>query len=235
LKKGLEFVSHSGFLESPYLTVSELSHYLKLPAETVYKYVRDGRIPASKVGRHWRFQRGEIDRWVRFQRESDLRPLQVLVVDDEEVICRLLSRWLTDAGCQAHTASSGRDAVSLFRATPFFDLVTLDLCMPGMTGVEVLRELRAVRQDVMIAIVTADVESRLLDEALELGPVIAMKKPIYRQAFLMMVNCLIGCGRGVAPMETLLPRHPSAVPRRNPPTPSPSESTSSEAEVPQAS
>jgi len=46
------------------LTLEELSSYLKIPKSTVYKLVREGKIPAQKVGRHWRFRKEAIDRWL---------------------------------------------------------------------------------------------------------------------------------------------------------------------------
>ncbi|MDH7513476.1 MAG: helix-turn-helix domain-containing protein [Clostridiales bacterium] len=38
--------------------------YLKIPKSTLYKLVREGKIPSQKIGRHWRFQKGAIDNWL---------------------------------------------------------------------------------------------------------------------------------------------------------------------------
>lgn len=46
------------------LTIEELSAYLKIPRSTLYKLVRGGMIPSQKVGRHWRFRKETIDRWL---------------------------------------------------------------------------------------------------------------------------------------------------------------------------
>lgn len=46
------------------LTIQELAAYLKISKSTLYKLVREGKIPAQKIGRHWRFRRGTIDRWL---------------------------------------------------------------------------------------------------------------------------------------------------------------------------
>ena len=43
------------------LTIEELSTYLKISKSTLYKLVREGRIPCQKIGRHWRFRKGAID------------------------------------------------------------------------------------------------------------------------------------------------------------------------------
>jgi excisionase family DNA binding protein len=46
------------------LTIEELSVYLKIPKSTLYKLVREGKVPSQKVGRHWRFRKKAIDRWL---------------------------------------------------------------------------------------------------------------------------------------------------------------------------
>jgi len=45
-------------------TIEELSEYLKIPKATLYKLAQEGKIPCQKVGRHWRFRKEAIDRWL---------------------------------------------------------------------------------------------------------------------------------------------------------------------------
>jgi len=45
-------------------TIDELSEYLKIAKSTLYKLAQEGRIPAQKVGKHWRFRKAAIDRWL---------------------------------------------------------------------------------------------------------------------------------------------------------------------------
>ena len=52
------------------LTLQELQQYLKIPKPTLYQLAQTGRIPAAKVGRHWRFQRRSIDRWLQSQERT---------------------------------------------------------------------------------------------------------------------------------------------------------------------
>lgn len=52
------------------MTVDELAAYLKIPKSTLYKLVREGQIPSQKVGRHLRFRKETIDRWLD-QREGE--------------------------------------------------------------------------------------------------------------------------------------------------------------------
>jgi excisionase family DNA binding protein len=44
------------------LNIKEVSNYLKIPVSTIYKLVQGGKVPAVKVGKHWRFMKRDIDR-----------------------------------------------------------------------------------------------------------------------------------------------------------------------------
>ena len=71
-----------------------------------------------------------------------LRDLRVLVVDDEKDSRLLIAHYLEEFGCQVITAAGGEQGIRLARErSP--DLMTLDLMMPGMTGWEVLKQLKA--------------------------------------------------------------------------------------------
>ena len=52
-----------------WLTLDEVAEYLKLSRTTLYRLAQDGEIPASKVGSQWRFDREEIDEWMKNQRQ----------------------------------------------------------------------------------------------------------------------------------------------------------------------
>jgi excisionase family DNA binding protein len=54
------------------LTLEEACAYLKIPKSSLYKLAKAGRIPCQKVGRHWRFSKEAVDRWLARER-SDQR------------------------------------------------------------------------------------------------------------------------------------------------------------------
>ena len=56
------------------LTIEELSTYLRIPKSTLYKLVREGKVPCQKIGRHWRFQKGAIDHWLGEMRVNESPP-----------------------------------------------------------------------------------------------------------------------------------------------------------------
>jgi len=56
--------------EDNILTLHELAAYLKIPESTLYKIVREGGVPAQKIGKHWRFNKKAIDSWIANGKEA---------------------------------------------------------------------------------------------------------------------------------------------------------------------
>jgi CheY-like chemotaxis protein len=103
----------------------------------------------------------------------------LLVVDDVDDNRDLLSRWLKKRGFEVATAASGAEALDVV-ARRSIDLVILDVTMPGMSGLEVLRELRKVSgaADLPVIMATARARSEHMVEALDLGANDYVTKPI---------------------------------------------------------
>jgi excisionase family DNA binding protein len=53
------------------MTVSDVADYLRIPVSSVYKLAQEGKIPGLKVGRHWRFHRGTLGKWIVSQTNDD--------------------------------------------------------------------------------------------------------------------------------------------------------------------
>lgn len=81
------------------------------------------------------------------------QPARILVVDDESNIRLTLSALLTRAGHSVTTAASGEEAVALFDRQPF-DMLVVDLKMPGMDGMQVVGELRDKKLDTAVIVLT---------------------------------------------------------------------------------
>jgi CheY-like chemotaxis protein len=79
---------------------------------------------------------------------------RILVIDDEEVIRKSFTLALMDSGYEVDTAESGEKGIEK-AGKERYDLIYLDLKMPGLNGVETLRELRKRDRDIPIYIVTA--------------------------------------------------------------------------------
>jgi two-component system nitrogen regulation response regulator GlnG len=79
---------------------------------------------------------------------------RVLIVDDERLIRWSLERKLRDSGYAVRTAGTGEEALELFRREPA-EVVLLDLRLPGIEGLEVLRVLRDLSATVQVVVVSA--------------------------------------------------------------------------------
>ena len=105
-----------------------------------------------------------------------MRPERILVVDDEHRIVENLTTYLTRVGYQVTGAYSGDEAVALF-SRDLFDLMLLDISMPGMNGYQTMEHILGLNPDMLIIIMTgfASVESAV--RALKEGAWDYLKKP----------------------------------------------------------
>jgi CheY-like chemotaxis protein len=105
---------------------------------------------------------------------------EILVVDDEPMVGQLLKSFLNGLGFRTRFAATGSEALAaLERALP--DVMLLDIYMPGYSGVEVLRRLRARWPDEFpfgVIILTGSRQEPLLEEVLALGAFDVLLKPI---------------------------------------------------------
>jgi DNA-binding response OmpR family regulator len=101
---------------------------------------------------------------------------RLLIVDDETAVLDVLAEYFTSQGHDVHTAQSGPEALdALGRVRP--DLILLDIRMPGMDGVQVLRELRSRAATVPVVMVTANEDLALARLTLRLGAFDYVSKP----------------------------------------------------------
>jgi len=108
------------------------------------------------------------------------RPLKVLHVDDDPMNLRVVQEILGAFGHQAVMACSGQEALERL-ACEAFDIMLLDIHMPGMTGLDVIERLRAStgpERNVPVIALTADVYSRRPAEYVALGFNDFVSKPI---------------------------------------------------------
>lgn len=102
---------------------------------------------------------------------------RILIADDELALGRSLARVLTNAGYEVVTVGDGEAAVEAI-GTQHFDVVLSDIQMPGMTGVDLLREIRVHDLDVPVVLMTADPTIETAALAVELGALQYLLKPI---------------------------------------------------------
>jgi len=121
---------------------------------------------------------------------------KILIVDDEEVIRQMLSERLIAEDYQCSIAAAGKDALEQINKEEF-DLILLDVRMPGKSGLEVLRESRALRPDAAVMMVTAvdDVNSAV--EAMQMGALDYVVKPFGLKELVTKVAQTLQKGRAL--------------------------------------
>jgi DNA-binding response OmpR family regulator len=113
----------------------------------------------------------------------------VLVVEDESDLARVVKRHVEDIGCRVRIAPSGESALEA-AATQEFDLVLLDVMLPGIDGLEVCRRLRARQQYMPVLMLTA--RSSEIDKVLglETGADDYLTKPFSVQELLARIKAI---------------------------------------------
>jgi excisionase family DNA binding protein len=167
------------------LTTRQVAKYLQLKPVTVRRKAARGEIPAIKIGKEIRFDKAQIDRWLRERiiRES----AQILVVDDEPIIGELIRNGLEARGYQVTTSLSSLEALEIIRQKRF-DLIFLDLVMPELDGSELFKRIREIDKDVPVVIVTGYPNSEVMARAMECGPFSVIKKPFVIEDILRLLR-----------------------------------------------
>ena len=180
------------------LTTGEVANFVGVNFQTVLRWIQKGHIKAHKLpgrGDH----RVTIPDFLAFLADFDLpvpeefRTISdcVLVVEDEPLISKLIKVTLESANYSVITASSGFEAGSLLhKYLP--SLITLDLKMPGLDGMSILKFIRSNEKynDVKVLLISAHLE---LDEQkyLDYGANGILKKPFKTEVLLTQVHELL--------------------------------------------
>ena len=116
---------------------------------------------------------------------------QILVVDDEEVMCESLAAWLREDGYSVDTAASGHEAVEKSRLRDYA-IYFVDLKMPGgMDGIETMMQIRTLRPDASIIIITAYATVDTAITAMKEGAQEYIVKPCNPEEISLLVNRII--------------------------------------------
>ena len=106
-----------------------------------------------------------------------MEQIRVLVVDDELFVGELLKEYLAIIGYEVAAVSNGRDALSFIQQSPPH-IVILDIRMPGMGGMEVLKSIKEKHSNINVIMLSAYGDPETVNEALRLGADHYLQKPM---------------------------------------------------------
>ncbi|MFC1943433.1 response regulator [Chloroflexota bacterium] len=170
------------------MTVEELERYLRFTRKTIYRLLKEGSIPGIKIGNKWRFDKAVIDRWLHHDMEG-VRA-RILVIDDDELIISFFKETLEEGGHTVVTAASAARGIA-YIVQREFDLIFLDLKMPGTDGAEILREMKSLKRKLPVVIITGYPDSEMMDRAMKQGPLGIMLKPFDDSDIINAVNSFL--------------------------------------------
>jgi FixJ family two-component response regulator len=104
---------------------------------------------------------------------------RIVIVDDDESVCRAIKRLVRSLGMDADTFTSGQEFIEVFETVPLLriDCVVLDVQMPGVTGLDVQERLSSVGSRLPVIFITAHDEVGARERALSGGAVAFLRKP----------------------------------------------------------
>jgi CheY-like chemotaxis protein len=116
--------------------------------------------------------------------------MNILIVDDSLLARKSTQRLLQSKGHTTQLASSGKEALDLSQEH-HYDLMILDLVMPGLDGIQVLEALQGRSSAPPVVVVTADTQKLTKKECLAAGAINVLHKPIDEEIF-SIINTVTG-------------------------------------------
>jgi excisionase family DNA binding protein len=175
------------------LSIKDAASYLKLNQMNVYKLVQKGVLPGFKVGGNWRFQKEILDDWMRHKTMENR--ISTLVVDDDPMVREILTEMIRDQHCSVTAVENGQRALEEV-AIKHFDLIFLDLKMPGMDGVQVMKEIKERDRQAVVVVVTGFAEEDIARDAIKYGPLTILRKPFRDEDIEETLNLVLSRKRG---------------------------------------
>ena len=118
---------------------------------------------------------------------TDPRAIRVLVVDDDEEFAETTAKKLSKRGFDAHAAYSGEEALTRLRSASY-DVAVVDLNMPGMDGLNVLRRARDLDADLSVIVVTGYASVATGIEGMRTGAADYLLKPVDADRLAMSID-----------------------------------------------
>jgi DNA-binding NtrC family response regulator len=120
----------------------------------------------------------------------------ILVVDDLRSIRLTLGGILEDEGYNVVLAENGYQAIEAAKQTPF-DLIFMDIKMPGINGVQTFREVKKINPEAVVIMMTAYSVEDLVKEALEEGAYAVVYKPFDIEKIVSIIESAVHCPQPV--------------------------------------
>jgi len=113
------------------MTLDEVGKYLRFTRKTIYRLLKQGSIPAVKIGNKWRFDKTAIDRWIQQYANQDR--VRILVISDDFINGHRYKQTLEMSGHTIVTLSDSNEGIGYLKRDDF-DMILLDYKMRDLIG-----------------------------------------------------------------------------------------------------
>jgi len=118
---------------------------------------------------------------------AELQQIRILVVDDEDSVCKLVANILRKAGMEVLTAQSGEEALRVLQQNSC-DVVVSDVRMAGVSGFDLLKQVKAQHQDTAFVVMTGHTDSFSIKDALLRGADEYITKPFKNDEMTLVIE-----------------------------------------------
>ena len=117
------------------------------------------------------------DHFVAEKSEHDIMDLKILIVEDDEINQQLLAEFFNEGDANIQFAPNGMEAITIFKKTPDFDVVLMDMKLPDMSGIEVTKQIKEINPQIKVIAQTAYAMDNDRDSFIKEGCDEYIKKP----------------------------------------------------------
>ena len=163
------------------MTFDQVCEFLHLGKATLYKMVKNKEIPCVQIGRLWRFDKEQIEKWFMEKQKGVINPVKILIVEDDPIILEIISEKISDEikNAELCLSNNGMDALS---AVGEFkpEVIILDINMPRLDGIEVCSWLKndPTKKDIYIIALTGYTDRGYKEKVLAAGADEYLEKPM---------------------------------------------------------
>lgn len=111
---------------------------------------------------------------------------KIIITDDSFFQRKMLQDIVKEVGYETDTASSGEELLE--KLNDSYDCIFLDLLMTGMSGIEVLVELKKRNNTIPVVVITADIQKARKEESLAMGATAFMNKVVSKDELISILN-----------------------------------------------
>jgi len=135
-----------------------------------------------------------------------MKKIKILWTDDEVEALKSHIIFLTEKGYEIDTCSNGNDTLDLIKQNPY-DIIFLDENMPGLSGIETLRQIKKIRTDIPVVMITKSEEEDIMEAAIGLEITNYLIKPVKPNQVLLVIKKIIDQKRLITETTTIDYRH----------------------------